>query len=814
MSISSSSNPHEQEKKLMTDYIKKRQDFKWRSTYHPQARRMFMLYEFTYKQFGYSFEPTTLDQQFYEWMASTNRLEKFLKWKTSNILNRSVGSLERVASPFLMHNIPMIFDKYFNDTARGLLSNDSSLHRMKLAKKNRSKYVQFCFSIYQAKGASLPADEWKIKTSEKETCVRLSKEKFLNGTPGLPQGHLMTPLRIIDEDYLFGEIHRTVDEIFPRRPPKTFRPTTDFLSNPKIRQINRVLNQKEFQPRSRVPGRGASWESNRGAGGNLGYLSMIGAGAIFLPYDYLICYFVGPGGVEQVRSTLCQEDIEYGQYLLRQFSYGQECTCAQPIGLPEPFKVRVITKGWTPVYHVAREYQPYIWSMLKKFPQFRLTGEQLNPAIMRQFCSEQDPEQDEWYISGDYQEATDHIPSIFAERILERICQNLRIPTEDIPCLLASLTRHLIVQDGDVYHQRSGQLMGSPTSFYILCIYNAILTRIAIENAEEGRHIKYPLSELPVLINGDDLLFRAKLTTFLTWKSVVNWGGLIPSVGKTLVSKRFGSINSRIFRFDTRYFKNTKYIDATPINHIQLALAHGSMKNGNVSDEHTNFMSKQIRFQEFMDSCPNKARAWKYLFSLHQDYLSVHCKNFPLASLCLPLELGGLGFPSPPIDSVYYAKREPRPLSLILARMIMDHTEMGDRGALRDWRLLIRTGEVPANCAELLLFDRQSEYCQKSQCPILVRPKEEKTILPPSELSYGVGLTNTFDHFDTISNVMSRRKSLHYKILNSLKKYTKSGRGPCKISVVNSFIRSSAWRFCYGKYSSCLKIDNGFISFP
>jgi len=95
--------------------------------------------------------------------------------------------------------------------------------------------------------------------------------------------------------------------------------------------------------------------------------------------------------------------------------------------------------------------------------------------------------------------------------------------------------------DGDVREQVRGQLMGNLLSFPLLCLQN----RIAYVWCVRGFPGWY---RNPVLINGDDIVFRSTAEVARVWMDRVSTLGLRLCRGKTLVSASVFSLNSTFFR--------------------------------------------------------------------------------------------------------------------------------------------------------------------------------------------------------------------------------------------------------------------------
>lgn len=142
----------------------------------------------------------------------------------------------------------------------------------------------------------------------------------------------------------------------------------------------------------------------------------------------------------------------------------------------------------------------------------------------------------EVFVSGDYENATDHLPVSTAERILRLVLANsVSIPSSVKLAALASLRPVIVYPDGSKA-RATRQLMGSLLCFPLLCLQNYIAFRWVFPDS------------VPVKINGDDIVFRSTRSGFQSWASFVGTVGLRLSVGKTMVHSRNFSLNSTFFR--------------------------------------------------------------------------------------------------------------------------------------------------------------------------------------------------------------------------------------------------------------------------
>jgi hypothetical protein len=112
--------------------------------------------------------------------------------------------------------------------------------------------------------------------------------------------------------------------------------------------------------------------------------------------------------------------------------------------------------------------------------------------------------------------------------------------------LKKSLTGHRIVfknQKGERVQadQVNGQLMGSITSFPVLCIVNAGTNRLVLSDYQ-------PLKNLKMSVNGDDIAFIGTDDQFQKHERLTRRINFILSDGKVFISKEFVNMNSRFFR--------------------------------------------------------------------------------------------------------------------------------------------------------------------------------------------------------------------------------------------------------------------------
>jgi hypothetical protein len=142
----------------------------------------------------------------------------------------------------------------------------------------------------------------------------------------------------------------------------------------------------------------------------------------------------------------------------------------------------------------------------------------------------------EVFVSGDYESATDHLPVTTAEWILRSIFRNCRyVPRSVQIAAIRYLRVEMLYPDGSEA-KTTRQLMGSLLCFPLLCLQNYLAFRWVFGE------------DVPVKINGDDIVFRSSREKYEEWSRFVSSVGLRLSPGKTLVSTGFFSLNSTFFK--------------------------------------------------------------------------------------------------------------------------------------------------------------------------------------------------------------------------------------------------------------------------
>jgi len=221
---------------------------------------------------------------------------------------------------------------------------------------------------------------------------------------------------------------------------------------------------------------------------------------------------------------------------------GKEISIVEAYAIPEPLKVRMITKGH-PNTWCLKPVQRAMESTLRKFQIFEPCS---NPEFQKTYS----PISGKILVSGDYSSATDGINQFLTRIVGTRIAGKY---PELAAYILAGTSEHIVqypkgAQQYDIC-QTSGQLMGSLLSFPILCLVNAFTLGYVRGQA---------LEELDCLIHGDDLSFCGSPSEVREWKAVASSVGLEPSIGKNYLSENWYTIDSKLF-LDGRHVPNLKW---------------------------------------------------------------------------------------------------------------------------------------------------------------------------------------------------------------------------------------------------------------
>jgi len=225
---------------------------------------------------------------------------------------------------------------------------------------------------------------------------------------------------------------------------------------------------------------------------------------------------------------------------------------AEVAGILEPLKCRLITKGSGLEYWAASSMQKAMWHQLQEHRCFRLTGRPMDQSdlvdvdYMTRKLGVEFPQ----WVSGDYSAATDGLSQQINTLCLEEAIKGAALDPSEAELARAVLGNHEItypleymneLPKGRTIMQTNGQLMGSVLSFPVLCAINIAGYWLALE---EYLGKKVELQDLPVLVNGDDICFKANDEFYAIWQRWTRLAGFTLSAGKNYISPHFVTINS------------------------------------------------------------------------------------------------------------------------------------------------------------------------------------------------------------------------------------------------------------------------------
>ena len=310
------------------------------------------------------------------------------------------------------------------------------------------------------------------------------------------------------------------------------------------------------------------------------------------------------------------------------------------IPLKEPLKIRTISKGNALKYWLAKPCQKAMRKALSAFDQFALTGGSLEVSHLSWLWSKTDSfaqmvrsrrpdvmEEPEFLdldfshiVSGDYKGATDGLDIQATKAAFEAFLGLADVDLDpDTRCQYFSTLQDVLYEqnlhyqrDGpDTTKQTNGQLMGSNLSFPILCIVNLIGYWMTMEDYTD---LTLEPHELPVLVNGDDILFRTPRprpddpTSFYElWKSNITKLGFELSVGKNYVHDKVFTINSESWHYKAGkagqpIFRKTRHLDVGILT-----------KNDSSQRLENRIMPLADRLNQVLDGAWNKQRCWRRL---------------------------------------------------------------------------------------------------------------------------------------------------------------------------------------------------------
>lgn len=248
----------------------------------------------------------------------------------------------------------------------------------------------------------------------------------------------------------------------------------------------------------------------------------------------------------------------------------------------EPLKVRPITAMGMGHNALYSELQVQLWDALQRKGQFCLTGRPVEVEDINRLVVQTQVLCPDWFlgdghpliVSGDYSGATDSC-HLDLSKCLAKVCSDDPFVQDLLDFNLGEqvidYSRSGLEEYPEAFKMTNGQLMGSRFSFPFLCAFNIAIYRYCLEALLSNGTEKIPIHKLPVLVNGDDILFMATPELVELWEKVIRDAGLEKSIGKNYVSSDFCTVNSCLFRRISRsdYFEVVNYVNLGLISGVQ-----------------------------------------------------------------------------------------------------------------------------------------------------------------------------------------------------------------------------------------------------
>jgi hypothetical protein len=470
---------------------------------------------------------------------------------------------------------------------------------------------------------------------------------------------------MIDQNKIFDEIERTVEELIPSQGRKFNEPN---------------LKWKFF------PSTSASVESKKGEGGQVNVVQQI---LKSYPVDNRFSFKLkkvtlcepilnGYEGIEgdpscdqPIRDNLTQDEriMRYVETPVRadeqfiemnmgsepgDFSTKEIETLAklqlgvdakmELIALAEALKVRGISKGQALESWLLKPIQQYVSGLFDRFPVFASSKGPLTVDMIDNMFSHLNL--DVKIGSCDYKDATNEIRGIFTRKVITTILHNMNIHITHpnlFELAVRSLTDNFVSYvdsqgDKHIGKQCEGQPMGKMLSFICLNVLNFTVCRLACE-VDQG--IVISLKKFKGLINGDDCCFQ--LNNFLVWEQISSVVGLVNSVGKTFHSNKFVEMNSRTFiRNPTGVFTSVPFVNFGILKGLLRSGEIDSIKVQGASIQLEKIMTIGTNHQELIQGLEKYYTPLTDLF-MRENREILQSKLLQGISWFMPAWLGGLG---------------------------------------------------------------------------------------------------------------------------------------------------------------------------
>jgi hypothetical protein len=399
-----------------------------------------------------------------------------------------------------------------------------------------------------------------------------------------------------------------------------------------VREVFSPVHRDRFRDDDVIPSCSSSYQSSRAKGG--AWQELVDQGqSLGLPSDEILLKmaYMPKTGVVSLYGRPCPLQGEW-------VTDGRKVR-ARVVPVKEPCKVRWVSIGESKAYYRAKAWNRLVYQQMPDHPTFALTGRPLTEEDVNRMKFR-------YLLSGDYKGATDTLDPYWSEVVFEEITKRIygygNWATRVLG-LKGMLTGHVLEYrepGGETveFEQANGQLMGSYLSFPVLCVLNAAINRCFLDP-----DLRVPISELPILINGDDIMMSSN-QDFSGWARHVGLVGLRPSLGKNYVHTHVCCLNSEF------YFRKTLDSDFKRVYPWRVNLCYAQD-----SDADGGLFGLAVNRPDFLQNASLGAMS-RFLVKGHPEVeqdllLSKFIKeNFETLersrrSWWIPEQLGGLGLP-------------------------------------------------------------------------------------------------------------------------------------------------------------------------
>lgn len=214
-------------------------------------------------------------------------------------------------------------------------------------------------------------------------------------------------------------------------------------------------------------------------------------------------------------------------------AYDEKKNIVELVGLAEPLKIRTISKESPWITTWGKSVQKWMWSVL--YTATNGVCDFIGRPVEEEDIGKLEINQLTELLSLDYSQATNLLHSWATDTTVDALIEFAGLPEDWNDIMRLSLTQHDIEYKELRGTQQRGQLMGSITSFPILCIINLVVCHWALE-ISHNKVIELKDLGKYLRINGDDGLIAGKQGVYNIWKDTSSVVGFKPSPGKVLVT--------------------------------------------------------------------------------------------------------------------------------------------------------------------------------------------------------------------------------------------------------------------------------------